>query len=186
MQKVSTEKKVTKITEELLVSHFNDVKILEVWKESAKKLQEQKQRLENRVERGIPVVFADNVNSPVMSEAMPSNRGHQKGMETIIERAIEEENRIIKELASIGIDLVVTENTIGRLEQSTFTVSEALRQLEAEAIKVLELKLLHNKSYDEIGERLRKSKSSAHRLYEESLKTAHKWLKSVGVARFID
>ena len=171
----------TKSTEELLTTYFKNLRILKVWRASVKKLQEQKQRLECRIKQGVSVVFEDTVKSPMLSGALPSNRPTSKGMEIIIQRAIEEEDKLIEDLAFTEIDIAATESTINRLEKSTFAISETLNQLDDEFVRVLELRLLENKSYEEIAGRILKSKSATYRMYGDALNAIDNWLRNMSI-----
>jgi len=166
----------TKTAEAALLKYFKDIRAVKIWRANAERLQERRQRLEGMINRGIPVIFTDGVKSQQFYAAKPANNQPPSSLDSVIERAAKEEDKLIQEHASIEIDIMIIENNIERLERSTLTTTDILNQLDSEARQALELKLSQNKSYDEIGERLRKSKSAAYRLYGEALKTVHSWL----------
>jgi len=174
-------KETTKTTEAVLSRHFNDMRVLNIWRANAKRLREQHQRLEGKISSGIPVIFTDETKSVRMHAALPANSQPHTGLEAVIERAIKEETKLVQEHASIGIDIIVIENNIDKLERTTLTITDILSHMDGESLQVLQLKLDHKKSYDEIGERLSKSKSAAYRMYGEAIKTAHNWLKAMSL-----
>lgn len=166
-----------KATEEILTKYFNDIKALNIWKASICSMQERKERLEERIYSGIPVIFTDNVKSQVLSSASPSNRQPPKGLDACIDRASELQDKLIVELHTTEIDLIVTEEGIKKLEQETVFVSEVIKALSDESRKIIEMKFDKKKSFDDIGEVLKKSKSAVHDFYRKIINDICKWLK---------
>ena len=170
-----------KKTEDMLTQHFKSVHVLSIWRSSVKNKQQYKTHLISRLEAGVAINFTHDIKSPSLSHAAPLNRQPPKGLESNIDRAEVAYNNLVQELESTEADISATEEAITRLEQTTYAVAEAISKLSGESVRVLEWKLRDGKSLEDIGDKINKSKSAAHRLYEKSIIEASEWLRNIGI-----
>lgn len=168
-------------TEEILTNYFKDMKALNIWKASIHNSRERKKRLEARIQSEVLVKFTDNVKSSELSAASPTNRQPPKGIDACIDKAYEIYDNLLIDLNTTELDIIVTEGGIEKLEQKTLLLSEAMNALSDESRKILELKFRDGKSFEEIGDIIRKSKSAVHDFYKKVICDVCKWLKYMNV-----
>jgi len=167
-------------TEELLTRYFEMMKKLSVWKTNAIIGRERIKWLESRLESGILVQFADNVRSATFSNARPSNRQPPKGIDAAIDRAAVVYDNLLEEKSMVEIDIITTEAEIGKLERDTLHMAEIMKAIGKEAVRILELKLLEGKSFEEIGEKICRSKSAVYDFYKKTITDIYKRLEYMG------
>ena len=164
-------------TEELLTRYFKDMKKLRIWTASANNRREHVKRLESRIETGISVRFSDNVQSARLNHAQPSNRQPPKGLDAAIDKAAAVFDNLVVEKGIAELDVITTEEEIAKLERELLMMSEIIKLLDKETVRVIEMKLLENKSFEDIGDIVRKSKSAVHEFYKKAIIDISEWLK---------
>jgi DNA-directed RNA polymerase specialized sigma24 family protein len=102
-------------------------------------------------------------------------------LDAVIDKAGAVYDNLLVELKNTELDIMTMEDEITKMERDTSLISEIIKTLDKEVVRVLELKLVEGKSYEDIGLEIKKSTSAVRRFYQKSIYDICDWLKYMKV-----